>query len=170
MQKSSRFSLLLLSEGILMLPTIPGPLHLTKIKYTSLLLGPARIWSQTGSVLSAGLCALEIESDLTHWWWVTPGGAVAHSSGDSGRLSAHLSLRNKLSCPRHHHHLHHSHVSLNLVRFPNWVYNTLEQANRHPFATLFLGNTVETLPEAQRTQKLTPWLGIKFRNNMAPLV
>ena len=27
----------------------------------------------------------------------------------------------------------------------------------------------QTLPEAQRTQKLTQWLGIKFSNNMAPL-
>ena len=36
--KSSRFSLLFLPKGFLMLPTIPGPLHLTKIKYTSLLL------------------------------------------------------------------------------------------------------------------------------------
>ena len=147
MQKSSRVGLLLLSKGILMLPTIPGPLHLTKIKYTSLLLGPARIWSQTGSVLSAGLCALEIESDLTHWWWVTPGGAVGHSSGGSGRLSAHLSLRNKLSCPRHHHHLHHSHVSLNLVRFPN------------PFATLFLITIWEIqLKHCQRHNGPRNWL------------
>ena len=36
--KSFRFSLLSLSKGFLMLPTIPGPLHLTKTKYTSLLL------------------------------------------------------------------------------------------------------------------------------------
>ena len=42
-QKSSRFSVLLLSQGIIMLPTIPGTLHLTKLKIYLLPLVPS--WS-----------------------------------------------------------------------------------------------------------------------------
>lgn len=91
----------------------PGLCTWPNWKYTSFLLsrlGLACIWSQTRSLprLSAGFCALEIQYDLTKWWWVTPGGAVGHSFGGTARLSDHLGNRNKLSCPRHHHHLHHS--------------------------------------------------------------
>ena len=45
------------------------------------------------------------------WWWLNPDAAVGHSFGGTGRLSGHLGNRNKLSCPRHDHHLHSRHHS-----------------------------------------------------------